>query len=82
MRLSDLWEDYPVYADGEDSVTVEVYEPWLQDGQDGKDKEDENVVRDFPESKVVDHGDHVHDARYNQGYNQGLLLTHQNIQTL
>merc|ERR1740128_279082 len=66
MKLSDIWKNYPVYEDhAVDSVTVEVYEPWIEQIDEvHRNKDEHNVERDFPESKgAVDHGDHFHDER-------------------
>ena len=64
MKLKDIWSDYPVFEDVMDSVTVEVYEPWLTTLHHDQIEKSDNVARDFPEMKAaVDHGDHVHDER-------------------
>ena len=48
-------------------ITAEIYEPWLiaNDEENAKEDVDEKVVIDYGEDGgVVDHGDHVHDTRY------------------
>ena len=67
FKNRDLWEGMEVH--GDDGVTAEIYQPWLEivDGKidTNKDPKDTNVVRDIKVvSSKVDHGDHVHDTRY------------------
>ena len=64
FKNKDLWEGMEMH--GEDGITAEIYQPWL-DIVDGKNdaNADTKVVRDIKVvSSKVDHGDHVHDTRY------------------
>ena len=57
-----LWSS----AHHDDDITAEIYEPWLEDvAQTIKEAKDDNVVIDsVVNTEVVDHGDHVHDTRF------------------
>lgn len=62
FKQKDLWSS----AHHDDDITAEVYEPWLEDvAEKVQEVKDENVVIDaVVNTEVVDHGDHVHDTRY------------------
>ena len=67
FKNKDLWEGMEMH--GEDGITAEIYQPWLEiidHSHHGKDKHfDPKVVRDINvASAKEDHGDHVHDTRY------------------
>ena len=54
---------------GEDGITAEIYQPWLdiidEEKESNRDCINPKVIRNIKvASSKVDHGDHVHDTRY------------------
>ena len=61
----DLWECLSSESKRDDRVTAEIYQPWLQrEGQEETVREKNVVVAVSAQSRVLDHGDHSHDDRY------------------
>ena len=66
FKLNSLWSSSDNHEDTTE-VTAEIYEPWIEliADDDKNVTHDDNVVLDkTSDSGVVDHGDHVHDTRY------------------
>ena len=61
----DLWEPLSSESHRNDKVTAEIYQPWLEKAGEGDTAKEKNVVvAKSGQSQVLDHGDHVHDDRY------------------
>ena len=63
---AELWPALSPLSHRDDVVTAEIYQPWLEEFlEEGTAKDAGNVVIDqSSDTRELDHGDHVHDDRY------------------